>query len=124
MSKKKRKVTILEQKIVVQKKDFQNWKYIHYLMVLILFMIISLSFFKIAFLNFAPDAGDTNQWRTSSEVLFEYNKIHKDQALWNSNIFSGMPSSFENILPKPIPGQNFECFFHFSYEDILFLQKG
>jgi len=102
MSKKKRKVTILEQKIVVQKKDFQNWKYIHYLMVLILFMIISLSFFKIAFLNFAPDAGDTNQWRTSSEVLFEYNKIHKDQALWNSNIFSGMPSyliSFKAIVP-------------------------
>ncbi|MCD4820060.1 MAG: YfhO family protein [Candidatus Cloacimonetes bacterium] len=102
MSKKNRKKIEPIPEPVVQIKDFQNSKNIHYIMVSILFLIISLSFFKIAFLNYAPDAGDTNQWRTSAEVLIEYNKSHKDQALWNSNIFSGMPSyltSFRAVVP-------------------------
>ncbi len=64
----------------------------HLIFISLLFVILSISFFKIAFLNYAPAASDTSQWKSSAQVLSNYNKEHKDQALWNPNVFSGMPS--------------------------------
>lgn len=67
-------------------------KYKHVIFISLLFIILSVFFFKIAFQNYAPPASDTIQWRSSAQVLMEYNKVHKDQAMWNPNVFSGMPS--------------------------------
>ena len=67
-------------------------KYKHVIFISLLFIILSIFFFRIAFQNYAPPAGDTSQWRSSAQVLMEYNKVHKDQAMWNPNVFSGMPS--------------------------------
>ncbi len=66
-------------------------KYSHYFFIILLFLIITLLFFKIAFQGYIPEASDTMQWRTSAQCMIEYNENNEDQALWNSNIFSGMP---------------------------------
>jgi hypothetical protein len=42
------------------------------------------------------------QWASSAKVLQDYNKTHKDQALWDPNIFGGMPSYLVS-LPNKYP---------------------
>ncbi len=87
---KKNKQKAVEQIGILEK--ILEGKYKHVIFIGLLFIILSVSFFKIAFQNYAPPAGDTIQWRSSAQVLMEYNKEHKDQAMWNPNVFSGMPS--------------------------------
>ncbi len=60
--------------------------------ILIILIFLSISFFKLGFLGYEPIAHDTNQWRYTANESIEYNKSHSDPALWNSNIFSGMPN--------------------------------
>ena len=90
MAKKKMQKKV-EIKIGILEKILEG-KYKHLIFISLLFIILSVFFFKIAFQDYAPPAGDTSQWRSSAQVLMEYNKEHKDQAMWNSNVFSGMPS--------------------------------
>ncbi|MCK5050334.1 MAG: hypothetical protein KAS53_01250 [Candidatus Cloacimonetes bacterium] len=87
---KKHKQKVVEQIGILEK--VLEGKYKHVIFISLLFIILSLSFFKIAFQNYAPPAGDSIQWRSSAQVLIEYNKEHKDQAMWNPNVFSGIPS--------------------------------
>ncbi|MCD6177142.1 MAG: hypothetical protein J7K29_04820 [Candidatus Cloacimonetes bacterium] len=87
---KKNKQKTVEQIGILEK--ILEGKYKHVIFIGLLFIILSLSFFKIAFQNYVPPASDTSQWRSSAQVLMEYNKDHKDQAMWNPNVFSGMPS--------------------------------
>lgn len=75
-------------------------KYRHLIFIVVLFLILSSFFFKIAFKNYVPKASDTMQWRASAEQLLNYNKTHKDQALWNPAIFSGMPSYLTSFASK------------------------
>ncbi len=86
---KKKKQKAIEQ-IGFLEKIFEG-KYKHVIFISLLFIILSVFFFKIAFLNYEPPAGDTIQWRSSAQCMIEYNENNKDQALWNSNVFSGMP---------------------------------
>ncbi|MBI9030455.1 hypothetical protein JEZ13_00425 [bacterium] len=58
----------------------------------IIVLFLSIAFFKLGFLGYEPTAHDTNQWRYTANESLEYNKHHSDPALWNSNIFSGMPN--------------------------------
>lgn len=88
---KKKKQKKIEIKIGILEKILEG-KYKHLIFISLLFIILSVFFFKIAFQDYAPPAGDTSQWRSSAQVLMEYNKEHKDQAMWNPNVFSGMPS--------------------------------
>ena len=85
---------------MIEKKDFFKSKYAHLFFIGLLFLVLSVFFFKIAFLGYAPPASDSIQWRSSAEPLIEYNKTHKDQALWNSNLFSGMPGYFVQLSAK------------------------
>ncbi len=55
-------------------------------------IVLSIMFFKIGFLHYEPEAPDTNQWRKSAYDVIKYNEEHSDPALWNSNIFGGMPN--------------------------------
>lgn len=87
---KKNKQKVVE-KIGILEKIFDG-KYKHVIFISLLFIILSIFFFKIAFQDYAPPAGDSIQWRASAQVLLEYNETHKDQAMWNPNVFSGMPS--------------------------------
>ena len=79
-----------------------NGKFSNYFFIGLIVIILSLSFFKISFQGYAPQASDTMQWRGSAEQTMDYNKNHKDQALWTNRIFSGMPSyliSFPDKYP-------------------------
>ncbi len=60
--------------------------------VILLFLLISILYFPIAFQKKFPPASDTQQWRGAAERVIEYNKTHHDKALWQPNMFSGMPS--------------------------------
>ena len=81
-------------------QNFFKGKYAHFLFLGLLFLILAVFFFKIAFSGYAPPASDTQQWRASAEPLLEYNKTHKEQALWNSNLFSGMPGYLIQLSAK------------------------
>lgn len=72
-------------------KIFQG-KYSHYIFIGLLFLVLAIAFFDMAFKGYAPPASDSQQWRASAQAILEYNSEHKDQALWNPNVFSGMPS--------------------------------
>lgn len=88
---KKKKENVRVNK--VETKDFQdnlfnkNW-----IGIAIIIVFLAISFFKLGFLGYEPIAHDTNQWRYTANESIEYNKTHSDPALWNSNIFSGMPN--------------------------------
>ncbi len=86
----KRKKETIENKQDMFGNIFEG-KYKHIIFISLLFIILSASFFKMAFKNYAPPASDTIQWRGSAQCMMEYNEKNKDQALWNSNVFGGMP---------------------------------
>ncbi len=97
------KVKSSKSKKSISKEFFKNifeGKFRHIIFIGLLFIILSIAFFKIAFQNYAPPASDTMQWRTSAQSLMEYNKTHKDQALWNPNVFSGMPGYLTSFSSK------------------------
>jgi len=73
-------------------RDIFNLSWSHYLMIGMIFLVVSLMFYKVAYLRYAPPAHDTQQWRWAAEQIIEYNKNHSDIALWTDNMFSGMPT--------------------------------
>jgi len=98
MAKKKEATTTHPIPHTVEKKKFKispHWIYIP-----LLFIIIGALHFSIAFLGDAPLASDASQWRGSAHVLLQYNETHKDQALWDPNIFGGMPSYLISLTNK------------------------
>jgi hypothetical protein len=74
----------------------------HIIFIGILFIMLSGLFFSVAYKGFIPQASDTIQWRAQAQSLIEYNKTHKDQALWDPNMFSGMPGYLVS-LPNKYP---------------------
>ncbi len=72
----------------------------HILFIGILFLMLSSLFFSVAYKGFYPQANDTIQWRAQAQSMLEYNKTHKDQALWDPNMFSGMPGYLVSLQNK------------------------
>lgn len=69
---------------------------------LVLLLFFLMYYFQIGFLGLVPPSSDNLGYKGSSHVMSEYNTTHDDQALWNSNIFSGMPGymiEFGNRIP-------------------------
>jgi hypothetical protein len=80
-------------------------KWSHCLMIGILIVVISVLFYRIAFLKMSPVAHDTQQWRWASQQIIEYNDENRDTALWTDNMFGGMPS-YLLLFPLKIPYLN------------------
>ncbi len=98
---KKKEKKVIPTKTVQDKLwNILNGKYKHLIFISLLAVIIFGMFFKIAFLGYVPQAHDTKQWRSSAQAIYDYNKTHKDQAFWDTNVFSGMPAYFISFLPK------------------------
>ena len=77
-------------------------KYLPWIFIALLFIIVSALYFPIAYQNMEPQPTDISQWRGASKSIVDYNAEHKDKALWTQNMFSGMPSymiSFPNRYP-------------------------
>lgn len=70
--------------------------------VILLFVLISMIYFPTAFQKQYPPASDTVQWQGAAHRIIEYNKTHSDRALWQPNMFSGMPSYLIS-LPNQYP---------------------
>jgi hypothetical protein len=92
--------------VSIEKKDIfdaviEN-KYQHYIFIGLIAVLLSVFFFRMAYLGYVPKSGDIMQWRGAAQVQMEYNEDNKDQALWNSNLFSGMPG-YLITYPARIP---------------------
>jgi len=73
--------------------------------VILLFLVVSILYIPVAFEKRVPpptSATDTFQWQGAAHRLLEYNKTHHDKALWQPNMFSGMPSYLIS-LPNQYP---------------------
>ncbi|MCK9583932.1 MAG: hypothetical protein M0R69_03355 [Candidatus Cloacimonetes bacterium] len=77
-------------------------KYLPWILIALLYLIVSALYFPVAYQGMAPQASDITQWRGAANSIIEYNAEHKDPALWTQNMFSGMPAymiSFPNRYP-------------------------
>nr|HPM04555.1 hypothetical protein [Candidatus Cloacimonas sp.] len=77
-------------------------RYMPLILVAVLFLLLSLLYFPVAFQNQAPQATDITQWQGAAKAIIDYNETHSDNALWTPMMFSGMPSymiSFPNRYP-------------------------
>lgn len=91
-------------KDVSKKKSTQAFSLEQYpfVFIILLFVAVSIIYFPIAFQKQSPPASDTIQWQGAAQRIIEYNKTHSDRALWQPNMFSGMPTyliSFPNRFP-------------------------
>ena len=87
-----------------QKKRWEQQSRVkqHGLAFLLISVLLSLYFSPMLFQNKGPQATDTIASRAASKHISEYNKTHQDEdiALWNPNIFSGMPWVFGAVSKK------------------------
>ena len=77
-------------------------KHLPWVLVIILFLLLSLIYFPVAYQGKAPQASDIIQWQGAAKAIIDYNATHKDNALWTPYMFSGMPSymiHFPNRYP-------------------------
>ena len=84
------------------KKPSAFSKHLPWVLVVILFLLLSLIYFPVAYQGKAPQASDITQWQGAAKAIIDYNATHKDNALWTPYMFSGMPTymiSFPNRFP-------------------------
>lgn len=77
-------------------------KHLSWILVAVLFLLLALLYFPIAFGKQTPIATDITQWQGAAQSIIEYNNTHSDRALWTQSMFSGMPAymiSFPNRIP-------------------------
>lgn len=81
-------------------KTSPGWeKHLPLVLVAVLFVLLSLIYFPVAYQGKAPISGDITQWQGAANTIIDYNQKHADTALWTQNMFSGMPAymiSFPN----------------------------
>ena len=90
-------------KITEKKKEPSAFaKHLPWVLVIILFLLLSLIYFPVAYQGKAPQASDIIQWQGAAKAIVDYNATHKDNALWTPYMFSGMPAymiHFPNRYP-------------------------
>lgn len=82
--------------------SLQWQRHLPWILVAVLFLMLSLLYFPVAFGGKVPLASDISQWQGAAQSIIDYNKEHSDPALWTQSMFSGMPSymiSFPNRFP-------------------------
>ncbi len=79
---------------------FYKSKYAYILFGVAIALILIIRFFPVAFQGYVPQAQDTQQWRYTAQPMMDYNETHKDKALWNPNVFSGMPGYLIHLPAK------------------------
>ncbi|MCB5233743.1 MAG: hypothetical protein LHW60_00645 [Candidatus Cloacimonetes bacterium] len=103
MSRKKVNPKVEPKQSAVSKAPFElPQKYLPWIFIAIIFALLSVIYFPIAYKNMEPKASDITQWQGAAKSIIDYNASHKDRALWTQNMFSGMPSymiSFPNRYP-------------------------
>ncbi len=109
-------------------------------------LLVTLAFYVVATIYFLPalkgkvlQQTDYKSWQAMAHESLEYNKTHKDVALWSDNMFGGMPLfqtsmevknnfiSYLQYLPHNIAKTPINIFFAlmlFSYIGLIFLGLG
>jgi len=88
------------------------------LIIFLIFIVVSFSYFPAAFQGKVLDASDYNTFSGASKELKDFTKATGDEALWTNSMFGGMPAylilthykgnvfqlyfSAINLIPKPV----------------------
>lgn len=96
-----------------------------HLIISILFLIITFSYFEPMLQGKVLIGGDTVNWVGMSQDLREYKKKYNKNSFWSNSMFSGMPSYMTNGIPN-IVAQKITSVFNFipkpaGYMFFLFL---
>lgn len=78
--------------------DFHFW-----ISIAIIILTPLIFLFPLVFEGKTFPASDTQQWLGTARVLMDYVKTTGEMALWNPNVFGGMPG-YMISLPNPVPG--------------------
>ncbi|MFW5628790.1 MAG: hypothetical protein ACOCG6_06120 [Candidatus Cloacimonadaceae bacterium] len=93
MSRKKVNPKVQVKQEAVKKLRFElPQKYLPWIFIAVIFILLSTLYFPIAYKNMEPKASDITQWQGAAKSIIDYNESHKERALWTQNMFSGMPS--------------------------------
>lgn len=90
------------QASTIAKSPIFDQKYLQWVLIALLFLIVSALYFPVAFKGMSPQTSDIRQWQGAAKSVIDYNQSHQDNALWTQNMFSGMPSymiSFPHRYP-------------------------
>lgn len=75
-----------------------HWFYIGLITISVVVLL-----YRSVFLGMGPVASDTQSWKSAAHVLEQYEEKTGDTALWDSNIFAGMPAYMISMKNK-VPG--------------------
>lgn len=67
-------------------------KYLPHLVAVVLYLVISFSYFSPCLTGMKLNQHDTNMWRGSAQELIDYREQTGQQSLWTGSMFSGMPA--------------------------------
>jgi hypothetical protein len=93
----------LEKKIGFMKNDMVK-KALPHVIAIIIFLVVTMFFGRLALEGNMLDQGDIDGWRGIAQNAFDYKSQHGHYPLWNPNVFSGMPNYMivmegKSILP-------------------------
>ena len=74
----------------MQKKILKQW--LAPVAAVLFFLVLSYGFVPQVFQGKVLNQGDITAWRAMAKEASDYNKTHKDEALWSNSMFGGMPT--------------------------------
>jgi hypothetical protein len=78
-------------------EQFNYKKYIPYLAVLLIFILIIVIYFSPALEGKKLKQGDIDRFKAMSKEIVDFRKVTGEQTLWTNNMFSGMPAYFTSV---------------------------
>ncbi len=120
-------------------KNFDFKTLVPHLIAVLVFYVIAAIYFLPALKGKVLQQTDYKSWQAMAHESIEYNKSHKDVALWSDNMFGGMPLfqtsmatknnfiSYLQYIPQNIgkaPISTFFALMLFSYVGLLFFGLG
>jgi len=75
-------------------------KYLPWILIALLYIIVSIVYFPIAYQGMEPRASDISQWQGAAKSIIDYNAENPERALWTQSMFSGMPTYMISFPPR------------------------
>jgi hypothetical protein len=78
--------------VALPTKQLIPGKYLPWILIALLYFVVSVIYFPIAYQEMEPHASDISQWQGAAKSIIDYNAENPERALWTQNMFSGMPA--------------------------------
>jgi len=80
------------RKLPEASKEIIPSKYLPWILIALLYFIVSVIYFPIAYQQMEPHASDISQWQGAAKSIIDYNQENPERAQWTQSMFSGMPA--------------------------------